>query len=280
MSKIPNKVKLTNIALGLLLSVISASAEIVKSGDVSPNKDSIINPEAIENLQAEAFIKIAEKTSSGRISYQAAKLLFPFLKSEPGLLDQPEAQEKVGKAIRALQGPSDKEKFSKSEREEIINRIMKIKTKDGKLQSISAAEMKDLIEKEGKAFKAEKARNEEAEKAKKEAAEKQQKAEAHKLVGSARAPSDLERETLGKLGITYDPAQEKKALIDAIKAGGEALERKQTHKIEELKKEQKLAIEELESRQRRELESASQGLNDSKKIVGNLGDFAKELERQ
>ena len=83
-----------------------------------------------------------------------------------------------------------------------------------------------------------------------------------------------------KLGINYEPTQEKKTLIDAVKAGEETLERKETHKVEELKKVQKLAVEELESKNKRELEGAIQGLNDSKKIVGNLGDFVKELEKQ
>jgi hypothetical protein len=272
MSKLSNGIKITNIALGLLLSVAWNSASA--ADHAAAKESSVVSSEAVEALQEQAFIKIAQDVSKDQMSFQAAGLLFPILKSEPGLLEKPEVQKHVGDAIRALKV------FSKEDRKAIIDKIIKKKTVDDKLQSISAVDMTKMIEEEGKTLKAEKAKKEEKVKQDAEAQEKKQKADAHKLVGSVRAPSELERELLVKLGINYDPAQEKKTFIDAIKAGGETLERKEAHKIEELKKAQKIVVDELEARNRRELESASQGLNDSKKIVGNLGDFVKELEKQ
>lgn len=127
------------------------------------------------------------------------------------MLERPEVQKHVGDAIRALKG------FSKEDRKEIIDRIIKKKTVDDKLQSISAVDMTKMIEEESKVLKAEKTKKEEKVKQDTEAQEKKQKADAHKLVGSARAPSELEREILVKLGINYEPTQEKRLSLMLLK---------------------------------------------------------------
>lgn len=76
MSKLSNKIKLTNIALGLLLSVAWNSAS---AADHDAAKEiSVVSSEAVEALQEQAFIKIAKDVSKDQMSFQAAGLYFQY----------------------------------------------------------------------------------------------------------------------------------------------------------------------------------------------------------